>query len=189
MAEILEKLKEIPLFFTVGSTAEYSRTAAGATRSEAVGLHVDDPWEDDGITWVSNIDELLTEAGWHSLKRHVERHGKHSYRFVDEDGGLTPVDVRELIEKGFANPPVTETGEAIPEYADTDIILRPSDRAKYSVNTELLRSMNVLIKATDYYNETLHKTVNGYELYNTSDETKTFVSTTNMLLKRYLLYK
>lgn len=189
MDEVLEKLKEIPLFFTVGSTAEYSRTAVGATRSESVGLHVDDPWEDDRITWVTNISELLTEAGWHSLKRHVERHGKHSYCFVDEDGDQTPVDVRELIEKGFANAPVTETGEALPEYADTDIILRPSDRAKYSVNTEMLRSMNVLIKPTDYYNETLRKTVSGYELYNTADETKTFVSTTNMLLKRYLLYK
>ncbi|MBR2459678.1 MAG: protein kinase [Clostridia bacterium] len=147
------------------------------------GSGIDEPWEEDGIRWASNLTELMTEEGYTKIKRERNFLGQNVYSFYKVTGSKVMRSADWVLEKGFATVARLDTTG----FGNDNSILREEDATRFRVNTELLISMNSLITPAERHNAFFGKSIEGYELINTACNTKVFYPTPDLVRFKILL--
>ena len=172
-----------------GGTTGGISTGGGATRGGSTGgvtppppppppTTVDEPWPEDDFVWVDNVKDLLKSKNIIKLQRHQNFMKQKDYALFDRSSAVKYMKKADLIREGLA------AGKPI-----NDDVLRPEDRDRYSVNTELLAEKNIAIRPGERRNAITGRMVQGYEIMDRNTGSSYVKEVSYLVQQKYLIEK
>ena len=154
------------------------RPTTTTTPPPPVTVSVDEPWPEDDFVWSENIQDLLKSRNVIKLQRHQNFMKQKDYALFDRSSAVKYMKKADLIREGLA------AGKPV-----NDDVLRPEDRDKYSVNTELLAEKNIAIRPGERRNAITGRTVQGYEILERNTGNSYVKEASYLVQQKYLIEK